>query len=153
MIKTNYHTHTNFCDGNNTAGELVIEAIERAFRKAFPEIADAGFRIRRRGPHVPPRRHDRDAALLVVTEAVKPRKSRQPDRVLRIQVRTVPDRVRLRLCRRHKPCGIDVEAVQPAGKIVLGHAVLQKHEAVPCLDIAVRLVVVRKLCHDVAVRM
>ncbi len=31
MIKTNYHTHTDFCDGNNTAEELVIEAIERKF--------------------------------------------------------------------------------------------------------------------------
>ena len=31
MIKTNFHTHTNFCDGDNTPRELVCEAIKRGF--------------------------------------------------------------------------------------------------------------------------
>ena len=28
---TNYHTHTNFSDGNNTAEEVVLSAIEKGF--------------------------------------------------------------------------------------------------------------------------
>ncbi|MBR7064466.1 MAG: histidinol-phosphatase [Treponema sp.] len=28
-MKTNYHTHTNFCDGKNSAEEMVISAIEK----------------------------------------------------------------------------------------------------------------------------
>ncbi len=28
---TNFHTHTTFCDGRNTAEEIIIEAIERGF--------------------------------------------------------------------------------------------------------------------------
>ncbi len=31
MIKTNFHTHTCFCDGDNTPREMVLEAIERGF--------------------------------------------------------------------------------------------------------------------------
>lgn len=31
MIKTNYHTHTIFCDGNNTIEELVQTAIQKGF--------------------------------------------------------------------------------------------------------------------------
>lgn len=31
MIKSNCHTHTQFCDGKNTAEEMVIGAIERGF--------------------------------------------------------------------------------------------------------------------------
>lgn len=31
MIKTNYHTHTNFCDGKTTAEKMVISAIEKKF--------------------------------------------------------------------------------------------------------------------------
>lgn len=31
MLKTNYHTHTNYCDGKNTPEEMVKEAIERGF--------------------------------------------------------------------------------------------------------------------------
>lgn len=31
MKKTNYHTHTTFCDGNNSAEEMVISAIEKNF--------------------------------------------------------------------------------------------------------------------------
>ena len=31
MIKTNFHTHTSFCDGKNTPREMVQEAIERGF--------------------------------------------------------------------------------------------------------------------------
>ncbi len=31
MIKTNYHTHTTFCDGKNTAREMVEAAIEKNF--------------------------------------------------------------------------------------------------------------------------
>lgn len=29
MIKTNYHTHTEFCDGKNTTEEMVLAAIEK----------------------------------------------------------------------------------------------------------------------------
>ena len=29
MIKTNYHTHTEFCDAKNTAEEMVIAAMEK----------------------------------------------------------------------------------------------------------------------------
>ena len=28
---TNYHTHTTFCDGKNTAEELVLQAIDLGF--------------------------------------------------------------------------------------------------------------------------
>ena len=31
MIKTNYHTHSIFCDGKNTAEEMVLSAIEKDF--------------------------------------------------------------------------------------------------------------------------
>lgn len=31
ILKANYHTHTTFCDGNNSAEEMVIAAIERKF--------------------------------------------------------------------------------------------------------------------------
>ena len=31
MIKTNYHTHTNFCDGKTTAEKIVTSAIEKKF--------------------------------------------------------------------------------------------------------------------------
>jgi histidinol-phosphatase (PHP family) len=31
MIKTNFHTHTTFCDGKNTPEEMVIAAIEKGF--------------------------------------------------------------------------------------------------------------------------
>ena len=31
MIKTNFHTHTCYCDGKNTPREMVLEAIERGF--------------------------------------------------------------------------------------------------------------------------
>ena len=31
MIKTNFHTHTTFCDGKNTAEEMVIAAINKGF--------------------------------------------------------------------------------------------------------------------------
>ena len=31
MIKTNYHTHTEFCDAKNTAEEMVLAAIEKNF--------------------------------------------------------------------------------------------------------------------------
>ena len=31
MIKTNFHTHTTFCDGKNTAEEMIISAIEKGF--------------------------------------------------------------------------------------------------------------------------
>lgn len=31
MIKSNYHTHTNFCDGKSTAEEMVKSAIEKKF--------------------------------------------------------------------------------------------------------------------------
>lgn len=31
MIKTNFHTHTTFCDGKNTAEEMVLSAIEKGF--------------------------------------------------------------------------------------------------------------------------
>ncbi|MBO5743791.1 MAG: histidinol-phosphatase [Clostridia bacterium] len=31
MIKTNFHTHTTFCDGKNTAEEMVIAAIDKGF--------------------------------------------------------------------------------------------------------------------------
>lgn len=31
MIKTNFHTHTTFCDGKNTAEEMVMAAIEKGF--------------------------------------------------------------------------------------------------------------------------
>lgn len=31
MLKTNYHTHTTYCDGKNTAEEMILEAIERKF--------------------------------------------------------------------------------------------------------------------------
>ena len=30
-MKTNYHTHTNFCDGKNTPEEIVLAAIEAGF--------------------------------------------------------------------------------------------------------------------------
>ena len=33
MIKTNFHTHTIFCDGKDTAEEMVIAAIEKGFTK------------------------------------------------------------------------------------------------------------------------
>lgn len=38
MIPSNYHTHTCFCDGNNTPEELVLEAI----RQGCPEIGFSG---------------------------------------------------------------------------------------------------------------
>ena len=38
MIPSNYHTHTNFCDGKNTAEELVLEAI----RLGCPELGFSG---------------------------------------------------------------------------------------------------------------
>ena len=31
MIKSNFHTHTTFCDGKNTAEEMVLAAIEKGF--------------------------------------------------------------------------------------------------------------------------
>ena len=31
MIKTNYHTHSTFCDGKNTPEEMVLKAIEDNF--------------------------------------------------------------------------------------------------------------------------
>ena len=31
MIKTNFHTHTTFCDGKNTPEEMVLAAIEKGF--------------------------------------------------------------------------------------------------------------------------
>ncbi len=31
MIKTNYHTHTNFCDGKNRAEEMLLSAIQKKF--------------------------------------------------------------------------------------------------------------------------
>ena len=31
MIKTNYHTHTTYCDGVNTAEEMIQSAIEKRF--------------------------------------------------------------------------------------------------------------------------
>ncbi len=31
MIKTNFHTHTNFCDGADTAEDMVLTAIEKGF--------------------------------------------------------------------------------------------------------------------------
>lgn len=31
MIKSNFHTHTNFCDGKNTAEEMILSAIEKGF--------------------------------------------------------------------------------------------------------------------------
>ena len=31
MIKSNFHTHTTFCDGKNTAEEMVVAAIEKGF--------------------------------------------------------------------------------------------------------------------------
>lgn len=31
MIKTNYHTHSTFCDGKNTAEEIILCAIEKNF--------------------------------------------------------------------------------------------------------------------------
>ena len=31
MIKTNFHTHTTFCDGKNTAEEMVEAAIKKGF--------------------------------------------------------------------------------------------------------------------------
>ena len=31
MIKTNFHTHTTFCDGKNTPEEMVQSAIEKGF--------------------------------------------------------------------------------------------------------------------------
>lgn len=31
MIKTNFHTHTVFCDGKNTAEEMVVASIEKGF--------------------------------------------------------------------------------------------------------------------------
>ena len=31
MIKTNYHTHTTFCDGKNTVSEMAAEAVKRKF--------------------------------------------------------------------------------------------------------------------------
>ena len=31
MLKTNYHTHSTFCDGNNTPEEMVKSAIKRGF--------------------------------------------------------------------------------------------------------------------------
>ena len=31
MIKTNYHTHTTYCDGVNTAEEMIQTAIEKHF--------------------------------------------------------------------------------------------------------------------------
>ena len=36
MIKTNFHTHTEFCDAKNTAEEMVIAAIKK-------EISILGF--------------------------------------------------------------------------------------------------------------
>ena len=36
--RVNFHTHTTFCDGNNTAEEMVIEAI----RKGFEELGFSG---------------------------------------------------------------------------------------------------------------
>ncbi|MBQ3037941.1 MAG: histidinol-phosphatase [Clostridia bacterium] len=36
MIKYNFHTHTSFCDGKNTAEEMVLSAIENGF-------SDIGF--------------------------------------------------------------------------------------------------------------
>ncbi|MBQ7788773.1 MAG: histidinol-phosphatase [Clostridia bacterium] len=38
MIITNYHTHTTFCDGKNTAEEMVVSAIE----KGLSEIGFSG---------------------------------------------------------------------------------------------------------------
>ena len=38
MIPSNYHTHTNFCDGKNTPEELVLEAI----KLGCPEIGFTG---------------------------------------------------------------------------------------------------------------
>ncbi len=32
MLQANYHTHTTFCDGKNTAEEMVQEAISRGFK-------------------------------------------------------------------------------------------------------------------------
>lgn len=31
MLKTNYHTHTTYCDGKNTAEEMVLSAIDKHF--------------------------------------------------------------------------------------------------------------------------
>ena len=31
MLKANYHTHTVFCDGDNTAQEMVDRALELGF--------------------------------------------------------------------------------------------------------------------------
>ena len=31
MLKTNYHTHTYFCDGKGTPDEIVLEAILKGF--------------------------------------------------------------------------------------------------------------------------
>ena len=31
IIKTNYHMHTNFCDGKNTPQEMVLACIEKKF--------------------------------------------------------------------------------------------------------------------------
>lgn len=31
MLKTNYHTHTNYCDGKNTAEEMILAGIEKHF--------------------------------------------------------------------------------------------------------------------------
>ena len=38
MIPSNYHTHTNFCDGKNTPEELVLEAI----RLGCPKLGFSG---------------------------------------------------------------------------------------------------------------
>ena len=31
MIKTNYHTHTSFCDGKSTAEQMILSAIDKKF--------------------------------------------------------------------------------------------------------------------------
>ena len=31
MIKTNYHTHSLYCDGSNTLEEMVLSAIDKGF--------------------------------------------------------------------------------------------------------------------------
>lgn len=56
MIKTNYHTHTIFCDGKNTVEEMVLSAIEKNFdilgfsgHSMYPHASDW---------HIAPREHE-----------------------------------------------------------------------------------------------
>ena len=41
----NYHTHTNFCDGKDSAEDIVKIAIEKGFQKGGDNLREQGYRI------------------------------------------------------------------------------------------------------------